>query len=102
MRRLSHVHATVHRQHSARNISGGGTCEEAGGIRDIIRLTQSAKRNLSGHGGAVLFGEVLRHIGIDEPRGDAVRRHAAAAKLAGDGAREADQAGLRGGGGKPR
>ena len=65
MRRLSHVHATVHRQHSARNISGGGTCEEAGGIRDIIRLTQSAKRNLSGHGGAVLFGEVLRHIGID-------------------------------------
>ena len=60
-------------------------------------MTQSAKRNLSGHGGAVLFGEVLRHIGIDEPRGDAVRRHAAAAKLAGDGAREADQAGLRGG-----
>src|SRR5690606_31432521 len=89
-----HVHAAIHMQGFASDVTGTRRGQECHRLRNVCRVTQSLQGNLAEQGIALLLGQRTGHVGIDESGGDDIDGDSARTDFAGDRFREGDDAGL--------
>src|SRR3954452_24773295 len=68
----SHVHSTVHREHGAGDVARRVRAQEVHDARYLVRPPEPAERDLLLAPLHRLLGDRGGHVGLDEPRRDAV------------------------------